>query len=97
MALPKALLFRVGPLAKVEMDGSSVPPKAISTSLRGFLESERKRRAGKSCWGEDPGAAAAAWGSPCVEEMFIREKVLHVHTSSVGSAQRIFSVFFFVC
>lgn len=41
LALPKDSLLMVGPLAKVEIDGSSVPPNAISTSFGGCLELER--------------------------------------------------------
>lgn len=42
LALPMDLLFTVGPLANVDMDGKSVPPKAISMSFGGCLKLNRK-------------------------------------------------------
>ena len=49
LPLPMDLLLTVGPLANVDIDGSSVPPKAISTSFGGCLKSKkgRRRRGGK--------------------------------------------------
>lgn len=41
LALPMDLLLTVGPLANVDMDGRSVPPKAISTSFGGCLKLNR--------------------------------------------------------
>lgn len=42
LALPMDLLLTVGPLANVDMDGRSVPPRAISTSFGGCLELREK-------------------------------------------------------
>lgn len=46
LALPMDLLLTVGPLVNVDMDGSRVPPNAISTSFGGCLKLSKKR--GKS-------------------------------------------------
>lgn len=42
LAIPMGLLLTVGPLANVEIDGSRVPPKAISTSFGGCLGNKQK-------------------------------------------------------
>lgn len=44
LALPMDLLLTVGPLANVDMDGRSVPPKAISTSFGGCLEIKTEKK-----------------------------------------------------
>jgi len=57
-AVPIDLLLSVGLLANVDMDGKSVPPKAISTSFGGCLKLHRKHR--KSLRSRPGGASAVS-------------------------------------